>query len=213
MVLASGSSDNRIAIWNPFNFSLLNQISTHQVRCLKWLGPTTGYLASGGYDDIINIWDTIRFKFVRRLEGHSDRVNTLDVLSNGYLASGSQDENIKVWDANTGQVVKTFSSVLSASVYRIDQMANGLLAVVGDKKSMVFLNLTSSSLQSVTVANGNKNLNGLLLYSNDQVLATAYDQKFSLINTTSFQKIQDFSTTYTPIRFEYASISSLNSFL
>lgn len=202
VILASGGADNRIGFWSPFNYSLLNQISTHQVLCLKWLGPNSGYIASGGTDYIINIYETQTFSFVRRLEGHSGYVNSLDVMTNGNLFSGSDDNTVWVWNLNTGQQIVGYNP-LSAAITGVKVLSSGIIAVVGQKKSMIFVDASAGTGITVIVASGTATLSGALLYNSDQIFATAWPNKVSLINTNTKNGILDIPTDYATQSLEY----------
>lgn len=202
VVLASGGADSRIGIWSPFNYTLLNQISTHSIRCLKSLGPNTSYLASGGTDFVINIYETKTFTFLRRLTGHSGTIFALDVMQNGYLFSGSNDGLVKIWNLNSGQLVIGYDP-LSVPITGVKAIASGLVAIVGEKKTMMFVDSSTSTGYSLTLATGTATLNGALLYNNDQIFVTAYNQKVSLADAYTYTSLREFATTYTTISLEY----------
>lgn len=200
--LTSGGADSRIGIWSPVNYTLLKQISTHSVLCLKWLGPGTGYLASGGADFVINIYETKTFTFVRRLVGHTGMVYSLDVMTNGNLFSGSDDASVWIWNLNTGQKLVGYNP-LSIAITGVKVISSGIVAVVGNKKTMMFIDATTSTGTSLTVALGSAILSGTLLYNSDQVFATAWSKTVTLINTNTYAFLLDIPTTYTTICLEY----------
>lgn len=200
--LASGGADSRIGIWSPVNYTLLKQISTHSVLCLKWLGPGTGYLASGGADFVINIYETKAFTFVRRLVGHTGMVYSLDVMTNGNLFSGSDDNSVWIWNLNTGQKGVGYNP-LSVAITGVKVISSGIIAVVGNKKTMMFIDATTSTGTSLIVASGSAILAGTLLFNNDQVFVTAWSKTVTLINTNSYAFLLDIPTTYTTICLEY----------
>lgn len=202
IALVTGGADSKIVISNPFNYSLLTQITTHSVRCLKWFGPNTTYLASGGADFVINIYETRTFTFVRRLTGHTGIVYSLDIMTNGSLFSGAADSLVKIWNPNNGQLIVTYIP-LSASITSVKVVNTGMVAVVGDKKSMMFVDVETATGYTITVASGNALLNGALLYNNDQIFATAWGQKVSLIDANLYTSLRDISTVYSTKCLEY----------
>ena len=90
-LLASGSNDDTIKIWNLDTGSIKRELKGHtgDVRCLAEL--KNGNLVSGSDDNSIKIWNTDSGSEIRTLKGHTDFVRCLAVLQNGNLASGSFD--------------------------------------------------------------------------------------------------------------------------
>jgi len=88
--LASGSADNRIIIWNTFDWSIDKILHGHDslVWCLVLIGENK--IASGSSDNSIIIWDYDKGIQLNVLMGHSKRVCSIAVLPNGTsLASCS----------------------------------------------------------------------------------------------------------------------------
>ena len=98
--LASGSDDQTVKIWNPYNGSLIRTLTGHtgQVRALTVL--QNGDLVSGSCDKLIKIWNPIDGSLKRTLIGHN-RVWALALLENGNLVSASDDRTIKIWSTKS----------------------------------------------------------------------------------------------------------------
>jgi len=109
-MLASGSDDNTIKIWN------------HQGECLKTLrgheawvysvafSPQGEILASGSGDNTIKLWDWQVGQCLHTLVGHEKRVKSINFNSDGrILVSTSDDKTIKIWDVNNRSCLKTFT--------------------------------------------------------------------------------------------------------
>ncbi|MDY6896756.1 MAG: CHAT domain-containing protein [Cyanobacteriota bacterium] len=107
-ILASGSDDNTIKIWN------------HQGECLKTLrgheawvysvkfSPQRKLLASGSRDNTIKLWNWQTGECLDTLVGHENRVKSIDFNSDGsILASASDDTTIKIWNVNNRSCLKT----------------------------------------------------------------------------------------------------------
>ena len=95
-LLASGSRDNSIIIWNLADSAQLATLEGHTnwVECLAALAD--GRLASGSSDKSIIIWNVEDGKQLFKLEGHTGIVWSLAALDCGRLASGSFDETIRI---------------------------------------------------------------------------------------------------------------------
>ncbi|MDF5729496.1 MAG: CHAT domain-containing protein [Rhizonema sp. PD38] len=134
-LLASGSDDNTIKLWN------------HQGECLKTLrgheawvhsvafSPKADILASASRDNTVKLWDTRTGACLYTLFGHQNRVKSVAFHPNGtILASASDDKTIKLWDVNTGQCVQTLvghQDKVDCVAFRPD--ANILASASGDK--------------------------------------------------------------------------------
>ena len=106
-VLASGSKDKTIRLWNPktsqqLGASLLGH--TDVVRSVAW-SPDGKTLASGSDDNSIILWDVkTGYPLKPPLTGHTDSVYSVAWSPDGkVLASGSDDNVIILWDVKTGQ--------------------------------------------------------------------------------------------------------------
>lgn len=212
LLLVSVANDWNIGIWSPFNYSRVGQIiDAHDagIYCVESLGPNSGYFATGSADSVIKIWDTSSFRFVRRLVGHDESVNTLEILANGYLASGSNDNYVFMWDVSTGDFITLYEMPNLADVNNIKQLKNGILAVATASRKMYFVDMTSASLVNTLTLGTTSTLKlvGALIYNNNQILITGWDQSFTLINTSTYAVIKSYSTgAYRPFCFEYSSI-------
>lgn len=128
-MLASGSDDYSIKLWDIKSTKCHKTLSGHTnwVKALTQL--STGVLASGSGDGSIKLWDVSNGECMNTISGHTNTIYSLTQLSNGMLASGSCDCSIKLWDACKGTCVNTLNG---HSVRVLIQLANGLLASGSD---------------------------------------------------------------------------------
>jgi WD40 repeat protein/DNA-binding Xre family transcriptional regulator len=120
-VMASGSDDQTIRIWNYQNGEHLRTLRGHSswVQSVSFSGDRA-WLASGSRDHTVRVWDWRTGECLYTLQGHSHRVKSVAFSSQGtLLASSSDDHTIKLWDAATGQCLQTLAghsdSVLSVA--------------------------------------------------------------------------------------------------
>ncbi|KAF3136377.1 hypothetical protein TWF703_005486 [Orbilia oligospora] len=98
-LLASGSSDETLKIWDVATGAQLHVFRGHRV------------LASASADGNVKIWDVTDGALVRILVGHERHVNTVVFSGDGkLLASASVDHTIQVWDVATWAPQQKFST-------------------------------------------------------------------------------------------------------
>jgi serine/threonine protein kinase len=110
-MLASGSGDKTIKLWNAQTGALTQTLTGHteaiwQVR----FSPDGKTLASASDDKTVKLWDAQTGALKQTLTGHSEQVNSVAYSPDGKtLASGSRDKTIKLWDAQTGALKQTLT--------------------------------------------------------------------------------------------------------
>jgi len=146
-LLASGSYDQTIKLWNVQTGECLQTLSSHTnaVLCLAfglYPHPVTGaaelILASSSIDQTIKLWSVSSGECLRTLTGHSNRVWSVAVASPRHLnqdlqpllASGSDDHSIKLWNGSTGQCLKTIHGYTN-SIFTIAYSPDGRFLASG----------------------------------------------------------------------------------
>jgi len=110
-LLASGSWDNTIKLWDVANGSEVRTLSGHSaiVHGIAF-SPNGKLLASGSEDVTIKLWDVASGAELRTLRGHSNWVNSIVFSPDGkLLASGGWDSVIKLWDVASGRELRAFN--------------------------------------------------------------------------------------------------------
>ena len=92
-LLASGSADNTIRIWDVLHNECLEVLSGHTFS-VDALVVTAGSLVSGSVDKTVRIWDT---KHVSVLRGHQNWIQALAILEDGTIVSGGLDRTVRRW--------------------------------------------------------------------------------------------------------------------
>lgn len=106
-LLASGSADGAICLWDEHSGSLVSTFSEHEGRIssLTW-APDGHKLAAGSADSTISVWDVQQGALLMKLEGHTDGVLNVAWAPDGWmLASGSDDQTIRLWDSQSGDLL------------------------------------------------------------------------------------------------------------
>jgi len=111
-ILASGSDDGEIKIWNwetgkssDLNFQHLKAVNKVVIS------PNSQILASGSDDGTIALFRFTDRKVYLEFNAHSDSVNTISFSPDGLiLASGGKDNSIKLWHVKTGELIETIQA-------------------------------------------------------------------------------------------------------
>ncbi|MDJ0774357.1 MAG: serine/threonine-protein kinase [Mastigocoleus sp. MO_167.B18] len=124
-ILASGSTDKTIKIWDLSTGKLIRTLRGHtqSVTSIAITPSAAGsdtILVSGSADRTIKIWNLSTGKLVNTLKGHTQSITSLainpnDRLSNNQtFASGSTDKTIKIWNLSTGELIRTLADAKEA---------------------------------------------------------------------------------------------------
>lgn len=124
-ILAAGSRDTRINLWNVATGSLLHSLGERPAVPAKPGQPVMMVvsfafvnsialsrdgktLVSGAFDNSISLWDVASGTRRGYLKGHSSSVNTVAFSPDGKtIASGSGDHTIRLWDVATDSELRT----------------------------------------------------------------------------------------------------------
>ena len=109
-LLASGSVDKTIVLWNPATGNQLRSLKGHTgtVNSIAF-SVDDKQLASGSADNSIKIWDVATGREKQTMTGHTLYVSSIAFSADGkMLASGSGDQTVKLWDFASGRELRTF---------------------------------------------------------------------------------------------------------
>jgi WD40 repeat protein len=109
-ILASGSEDNTIKLWNPLTGECIATWQAHSLRVSSIaFSPDGKLLASASLDRTLKIWDVGTGSCVQTLSGHASWVMAVAwSLEGDKLASGSCDRTVQIWDREAGTSWRTF---------------------------------------------------------------------------------------------------------
>ena len=98
-LLATGSGDNTIKLWDVNTGEVINTLSGHSWSVVSVAFSTDGEkLISGSWDKTVKIWQISTKSEITSLVGHTDSVSSVAMSHDAKLiASGSKDKTIKLW--------------------------------------------------------------------------------------------------------------------
>ncbi|KAJ5305740.1 NACHT and WD40 domain protein [Penicillium antarcticum] len=139
-LLASGSDDNTVRLWDPATGVLVQTLEGHSHSVLSvTFSPDGQLLASGSQDNTIRLWDPATGELTQMLEGHSDSVWSVAFSPDGrLLASGSGDSTVRLWDPAIGAFTQTLEGH-SDSVWSVAFSPDDRLLASGSKDNSIRL--------------------------------------------------------------------------
>ncbi|EED17202.1 wd40 protein, putative [Talaromyces stipitatus ATCC 10500] len=178
-LLASGSWDKTIKLWDPaigsLKHTLVGHLSTVQSVTFS---PDSQLLASGFNDKTIKLWDPATGALIYTLVGHSASVQSITFSADGQvLASGSEDQTIKLWDPATGTLKYTLVGH-SHSVQSVAFSPDGWLLASGSDDQTIKLWDPAAEALSHALEEGHSRLVQSVAFSPDgKLLASGSSDK------------------------------------
>jgi WD40 repeat protein len=166
-VLATGSADRTIKLWNYRTGKCLRTLPGHT----SWIwsvafSPDGQYLASTSYDQTVKVWDLRTGKCLRTLQEHTASVVAVSFSPNGqHLATGGFDQTIKVWELSTGKCTTTLQGHTN-SVWSLAFSSNGQWLASSSFDSSIKLWDTSTG-QCMQTLQGHDGAVTAIVYSSD----------------------------------------------
>lgn len=108
-MIASGSSDGSIKLWDGKKFSLMKTLEGHG-SCVNSVAftPDSSKLVSGGKGDRkLRLWDVQSMTLVRTYDAHTGDVNAVAASHDGNIvASGAEDKSVRLWSTSGPGCIK-----------------------------------------------------------------------------------------------------------
>ncbi|GBG31267.1 Vegetative incompatibility protein HET-E-1 [Hondaea fermentalgiana] len=101
-IIASGSRDNTIRIWNATSGEEQHLLKGH-TGTINGIAIQGEVIVTGSNDKTVRLWSATSGKNQQILRGHSDTITSV-AIDGEVIASGSKDRTIRVWNASSGEL-------------------------------------------------------------------------------------------------------------
>ena len=172
-LLASGSWDKTIKLWNLKNLSCVKTLQGHAdyVQALEKLSDTL--MLSGSYDCNIKVWNYVTFSCIQTIKSHTNYVQTIIKFNNNIFVSGSWDKSIKIWNNNDYSCLKTLNAHTDSVITVIKVNENHLASGSYDRTIRIW---DINTYTCVTTFNGHSGwIHNIIRYNNDQIISGGDD--------------------------------------
>jgi WD40 repeat protein len=138
-LLASGSADRTIKLWNSYTGKDIKTLHGHK----SWIwgiafSPNGQFLVSGSYDHTVKVWNVESGECLQTLQGHPSSVLAVafSLDSKTFFSSG-YDKLVKHWDLETGKCLHTWEADSTNRVWAMAMSSNyQQMATGGDDTSV-----------------------------------------------------------------------------
>ncbi|GAQ10342.1 vegetative incompatibility protein HET-E-1 [Aspergillus lentulus] len=131
-LVASGSSDTTIQIWNAKTKAVQRVLDSHIELVFSLAFSRDGTLLASGSTKTIFVWSHHTGQVIKTLEGHGDLVHSVAFSRDDkMLISGSHDNSVRIWDVQTGKLLRILEGH-TAAVRCVVVSAHSQVASCGD---------------------------------------------------------------------------------
>ncbi|KAG8947601.1 hypothetical protein FRC03_000987 [Tulasnella sp. 419] len=182
-VIASGSDDKRVIIWDSRTGAQIHSLEGHSEKVLAVaFSPNGSLIASGSHDNSVRIWSSVTGILIHTLRGHSGAVTAVSfspVVS--IVASGSSDKTVALWDSGTGSRIRILRD-LSEWSWTISFSPDGThIASKSSNSSIIIWDTDSGAVVSKLKQNESSHTQSIMYFiafSPDGIhLISAYDKE------------------------------------
>ena len=133
-MLASGSFDGTIKLWDVADGQLVNTLEGHEeaVRGVAF-SPDGTRLASASFDQIVKVWSLPEGELLHSFHAHAASINKILFTpgKDNTLATASLDNSIRLWDIETGDMVEELADGHQEGILSIAYSPDGALLASG----------------------------------------------------------------------------------
>ena len=190
-LLASGSQDKTVCIWDARSWTLVRQLEAHgqDVNSLAF-SPDSKIIASASNDGTIKLWDAHTGDQLKILGSQLDKVYFVAFSPDGKtLASAGEDTLIRLWDVQSGAVLKTLKGHTDL-IWSVAFSPDGLRLASASKDTTIKLWDIHVDRVPRTLPGHNQSVVAVTFSSDGKILATGgMDNRITLWNPQSGKEL------------------------
>ena len=140
-LLASGSSDQTIRLWDPVTGEERKLLRGHTgaVRSLAFAAHNSQLLASGSADGTVRIWDVVQGRESKTLSDRSGAIRAVAFAPDGQsLASVGDDGSLRLWDWKAGKETKATKS-RRGILFSVAFSPDGTVLATGSSEALAYV--------------------------------------------------------------------------
>ncbi|MGD2183190.1 protein kinase domain-containing protein [Lusitaniella coriacea] len=175
-ILASGSADRTIKLWNLDREESPTTLSGHEsiIEDIAF-SPDGEQLFSSSWDYSIRVWQNN--KEIQQFREHSGWIQALAISLDGqFLASGSADKTIKIWDLENLRVEITLSGH-EAAIHSLAIAPDGQFLASGSADKTIKIWDLKTGEERATLLGHSDTINALIFSPSGQILFSASADK------------------------------------
>jgi WD40 repeat protein len=176
-LLASGSKDNTVRLWDVERAFELRKLSGHTawIKAVAF-SPDGKWLASASVDGVVKLWEVATGRELKSLSGGGS-INTVAFSSDvRLLATGNAENSIQLWNAQNGQLERTLAGHTGAVLF-VAFSPDGKLLASGARDNSVKVWDAGSGRETHTLAGHVERVRTLAFSPDSRRLASGGDDR------------------------------------
>ena len=186
-ILASGSDDTTIKIWNIEDRSIISTLSGHTKRVSALCNVKEGILVSGSDDNSLIIWNKSRpesstYSHKQTLRGHKSYIRGIIRLNKREIVSGECGGDLMMWNIDQGVCIRQIPR-LSGYDY-LNQMKHHMRDVVVNYMTNVKVWRAANDLRNTPIKQFDVEGSSIEFLSKNLLLIGGYEGQLEFIDYT-----------------------------
>jgi WD40 repeat protein len=190
-LLASGSVDSTIKIWNRENGTLVSSFKQPSGVTYLAYSADGSLIATGAYDGKLRLWNATEGILAKTFTGNEGTIWTIDLSPDGKIIAGAGEEKlVKLWDITSGQLLHTLAGH-KLNIWDIKFSPDGskIASASFDETVKIWDAATGKLLHDLT--DHSEAIVSLAFSPDGKILASTSDDKtIKLWNTTDWKLIR-----------------------